>query len=148
MFYTKKKKKVYKIRGCRTIDLQWYLGGGKLGFGKQSKNVTSVPLDSTKQVRLQHLLEVPTPATTVAPGRRWYASSKPCKPNSPTVQLWIGLTGHWHIPTLLGVQEKRSPQVTQNFVSRACKDHPPHHCSMSTYVATVYTPHHKRRSGC
>ena len=72
---------MYQIRGCRTIDLQWYLGGGKLAFSKQSKNVASVAHDSTKQVRLQRLSEVTTPATPVVACRRWYAS------NSPTLGL-------------------------------------------------------------
>ena len=67
---------------------------------------------------------------------------------NPTVQLWIGFTAHWHVPTLLGVQGNGSPQVNQNFVSRACKDHPPHRCSVSTCVAMVYTPHHKQSSAC
>ena len=68
---------IYQIRCCRTIDLQWYLGGVKLAFSKQSKNVAFVAHDSTKQVRLQRLSEVTTPATPVAACRRWYASSKP-----------------------------------------------------------------------
>ena len=29
-----KRKKKYQIRGCHTIDFQWYLGGGKLAFSK------------------------------------------------------------------------------------------------------------------
>ena len=76
---TTKKEKMYQIWGCRIIDLQWYLGGssGKLAFSKQRKNVASVAHDSTKQVRLQCLLEVPKPATPVAACRRWYTSSKP-----------------------------------------------------------------------
>ena len=70
-------KKMYQIRGCCTIDFHWYLGGGKLAFSKQSKNVASVAHHSTKQVRLQRLLEVTTPATPVAACCRWYTSSKP-----------------------------------------------------------------------
>ena len=31
---------------------------------------------------------------------------------NPTVQLWIGFTDHWHVPTLLAMQENGSPQVT------------------------------------
>ena len=75
---------MYQIRGCRTIDLQWYLGGGKLAFSKQSKNAASVAHDSTKQLRLQRLLEVTTPATPVA------ACLEQASVN-PTVQLldWL-----------------------------------------------------------
>ena len=57
---------MYEIQGCRTIDLQGYLGGGKLAFSKQGKNVAFGAHDSTKRVRLQRLLEVTTPATPVA----------------------------------------------------------------------------------
>ena len=29
---------MYQIRGCRTIDLLWYLGGGRTAFREQSEN--------------------------------------------------------------------------------------------------------------
>ena len=35
MFLQKKK---YQLWGCRTIDLQWYLGAGRTPFSEQSEN--------------------------------------------------------------------------------------------------------------
>ena len=93
--------KMYQIWGCCTIDLQWYLGGNKLAISKQSKNVASVAHDSTKQVRVQRLLEVPTPVT---PGGMPPASLG--KSNSPILD-WLD----WSLArsNTVGHARKRKP---------------------------------------
>ena len=62
------------------------------------------------------------------------------KPNSPTVDRLARSLACYNT---VGRARKQKP--TDNL---ACKDHPPHRCSVSTCLATVYAPHHKRSSGC
>ena len=53
---------MYQIWGCRNIDLQWYLGGGRTPFTEQSENTVFA-----KQLAPRFILLLPKNQLTLMP---------------------------------------------------------------------------------